>query len=124
MTTKQFLKRKNKIIKKVTGTTLVPKDQIKNVLFKDLYINENINSKYLGGSICPYCSLYYKNNCRECPMAIAGNACEENNDSTWRIARNIWIKNSTEEDHNKLTNLIKQYNIEEGVKLEKNEHDS
>jgi Tfp pilus tip-associated adhesin PilY1 len=73
VTTLKYLKKKNKILKKVTGLTLVPKEQLKNVKLKEpLYVGEVLDDV----SICPYCVLYMKDSsCTECPMYKAGNSC-------------------------------------------------
>ena len=86
MTTLKYLKKKNKILKKVTGLTLVPKEQLKNVkLKKPLHIGEVFDDV----SICPYCVLYMKNgSCTKCPMDKAGNSCILSPDNTYTAVLN------------------------------------
>ena len=76
MSVKKFIKKKNKLIKKVTGVTLVPKKQIKKIDVVPL-------SVYWGDSyLCPYCVKYNDHICTGCPMEKAGNACSKY-DSTY-----------------------------------------
>lgn len=106
MSTKKFLKKKNKIVKAVTGVTLIPKKQIKQTLRVKL----SGTGKYLNSDICPYCELYVLNNCDNCPMKDADNQCSANANTTWSEASTLWSKLSTKADHKKLTKLIKKYN--------------
>ena len=68
MSTLKFMKKKNKIIKKLTGITLIPEDQLVEVEARLLF-------NWLDNSICPYCLLYLNNNCVECPMYKKDNKC-------------------------------------------------
>ncbi len=117
MNTKQFLKKKNKIVKKVTGHTLIPKDQIKNT--PKVYLNETHSLLDLSSDICPYCSIY-NYSCKtkdgkECPMLEENNKCENNRyeddkETTWYISNQAWISKATDKDKEKLRKLIKEYN--------------
>ena len=117
MTSKQYLKRKNKIVKRVTGLTLVPKDQIKKHPFAELDTGDYYLSKageLLTSDICTYCVLYIDNDCVDCPMHKAGNACQANDYSTWKKANILWGKKSLKTDWQELIDLANQYNDEEG----------
>ena len=71
MTTLKFMKKKNKILKKITGITLIPKDQLVEVEAKPLTLGRP-------ESICPYCILFIKSyECEDCPMAIKNNRCSD-----------------------------------------------
>jgi len=119
MTSKQFLKRKNKLVKKVTGITLIPKDQIIKHPFVELEEDLAILFK-LPAVCCTYCQLYREDNCKKCPMAKANNKCrtleDDSNDDTWSKANAIWTEVSTIKNMKKLFNLVKQYNKEKGFK--------
>lgn len=78
MTVIDYINRKNEIIKRITGLTLVPEEQIQEVPVLELK-PENEND----ADICPYC-LYYKKeqddfdtSCGECPMELHDNQCYE-----------------------------------------------
>jgi len=119
MTSKQYLKRKNKLIRKVTGVTLIPKDQIVEHPFIKLNIGKTpIDS--LKGIYCTYCQMYHKNSCEGCPMFEADNRCfpypKDDRPNSWNTANDLWIEKATEEDKLELFNLAKQYNEEEGKK--------
>ena len=111
MKTKKFLRKKNKIVYKVTNTTLVPEDQIQNVQFRYL---ESFNSfGTLHSDLCPYC-LIYDNTCKdkdgnECPMSKAGNNCNDLN-NTWEEANEIWQLEAQKEDLEALQKLVDKYN--------------
>lgn len=115
MKVKKFLKKKNKIIKKVTGMDLIPKDQIKKTPFKHLSFYTNFDINVLSAAICPYCISYQKyTDCSGCPMSDAGNKCITNPESTWHKSKDIWIEKATKKDKKKLKKLCNQYNKEEG----------
>ena len=109
MNTKKFIKKKNKIIKKVTGRTMVPKDQIVNIpkqkLSEDYY-----SSKGLTDLICPYCRLYFSNECVDCPMHEAKNDCITNQYSTYRMIQPLWREKAKNKDILKLQKLTIKYN--------------
>jgi len=112
MTSKKYLKKKNKLVKRVTGLVLVPKDQIKKhpfVLLKDMYATDMLHE-----DICTYCILYADDMCISCPMHKADNECNYNSDSTWRRANDSWVAKATKEDQKELSELVQQYNREEG----------
>ncbi len=111
MTTKRFLKKKNKIVKRVTGLLLVPKDQI--VDRPNVLLNNDSKGLVLSSDVCPYCVDRYTSTmieCSDCPMALAGNSCQGNPDSTWYKANTLWKASVTEEDRDELIKLIKKYN--------------
>jgi hypothetical protein len=116
MTSKQYLEAKNEIVKRVTGVTLIPEDQIIEHKFVELF---PVYPKELYGEICTYCQTYdvKETYCEECPMSTAGNICEDNTDSTWHKANLEWIKLATEYDKEELENLAVQYNDEQGKKI-------
>lgn len=75
MTTVEYLRRKNKILKELTGITLVPESQI--VAVPKLKLKEDYD-----GGICPYCIAfdlssyaYAWNKCKLCPMSLQDNGC-------------------------------------------------
>ena len=111
MKTKTFIKKKNKIVKKVTGITLVPEDQI---IDEPKVMLGYFTSFYLDSSVCPYCVSRRKDNinidCTTCPMSLAGNKCEANENSTWNEANTIWGREAKKKDIKKLSKLIKKYN--------------
>jgi len=119
MTSKQYLKKKNKIVKNVTGVTLIPKDQIVKHPFVELTEDLAILFK-LPAVCCTYCQLYQEDSCKKCPMAKAGNKCRtlENDDAdnTWSKANEIWTETSTVKNMKKLLKLVKRYNKEKGKK--------
>ncbi|MCD6323257.1 MAG: hypothetical protein J7L77_09560, partial [Clostridiales bacterium] len=61
-----FIRKKNKILGKYTGDTLVPKDQIKECTKHTL-------SMITDADACPYCLEYAE--CTGCPMQNANNEC-------------------------------------------------
>jgi hypothetical protein len=75
MTTKEYIIAKNKLIKKHTGLTLVPEDQIIDLPFKKLYI-------YTDESACPYC-IHFE--CHDCPMHKANNSCGSITGTYWTV---------------------------------------
>ena len=99
-----FLKKKNKLVKKVTGITLIPKEQIEKVT----------KHKLLGTSdadICPYCHVY-TNTCDGCPMHTANNQCGIRDfDSTYMKVMAA-LPNSIDEliDIPGMKKLVKKYN--------------
>ena len=70
MTVVEFLRKKNEIIKKHTGLILVPEAQIVEVAKVPLSMNEDINA-------CPYCKIWFSEDCIGCPMAANNNDCYE-----------------------------------------------
>lgn len=106
MTTKEFLIKKNEIIKRATGITLIPENQIIDEPKVKL---EDDCVEYLSSTFCPYCvpRMY----CNTCPMYKAGNQCTDTKkDSTWYRANSIWRKKATEKDKEELKHLIREYN--------------
>ena len=114
MTTEEFIRQKNKIIKKATNLIMVPEDQIVNqpkvkmeVPRKPVYLHENI---------CTYC-IYgqhknIQNKCLECPMSLAGNECSRlDKNCTWYQVNKAWNEKATFADHQKIIDLVKAYNI-------------
>jgi len=112
MTVTEFIKRKNEIVKRVTGLTLVPDDQIEEC--EQIKLQQSVSFKTLGAGICPYCMVYNKDEsciCNDCPMNKANNDCSEIN-STWREINPVWRNKATESDMKELEELVKQYNKE------------
>ena len=70
---KLFMKKKNKIIKKITGITLIPKEMLVEVAPKPLW--------HTSTGSCPYC--VDDGGCNTCPMVKHDNACDEIS-STWQ----------------------------------------
>ncbi len=105
------LVKKNEILFKHTGVTLIPDDQIEDVEYQqsdmirivqslDEYsslaemrlkgygVYNFIGSTILGGRACPYCTIYNENkhnDCDECPMQL-DNQCDPDTDNTWNQA--------------------------------------
>jgi len=107
MTTTELMKRKNKIVFDVTYEILVPLDQIVEV--------NAVRLKprcHLYASNCIYCELFKNDYCRDCPMAIAGNMCLDNVNSTYKICNELWNEKATQDDKDKLYNLIVEYDTE------------
>lgn len=111
MTTKEFLIKKNEIVKKVTGVVLTPENQIVDepkVKLDDDYF------EYLISSTCPYC-MNRKNgefcpcDCDTCPMYLAGNYCLNEN-STWLKANKIWRQKATNKNKYEFKLLVLEYN--------------
>ena len=112
MKTKTFLRKKNKIVKAVTGLTLVPENQIvdEEPVRLDTY---NDDTRNLHSGLSPYCisrTEYIISDCSTCPMHLAGNNCKTEYNSTWEQNQIKWIQLSTTEDQNKLLKLVKKYN--------------
>lgn len=103
MLTSQYIRKKNAIALKLTGVTIVPEGQIRNVEPRQL-TTDNI------ANMCPYCALYFDNECVECPMKEAGNRCDLDVTNTWDIFSDkaIHIPNLTEVPE--FIALIKEYN--------------
>ena len=90
MTTSEFIKEKNQILREVLGLPfdLVPADQIEDV--KKVKLSTEFTT-----SSCPYCAANLTDNkCKNCPMAIAGNGCLKSEESTWRRYITYCKKNS------------------------------
>ena len=109
------MKKKNKLIKKVTALTLVPKKQIVDVGNPKLLITSHTSGWTLNSELCGYCTLFYNEDydeaCSDCPMAKAGNQCSRFNEmSTWNKVSIAWDIHADHEDHAKLLKLAKKYN--------------
>ena len=108
MTTKTYLRKKNKLLREIAGIDfdMVPEDQIQDVEFIEL------NTKSYA-DMCPYC-LYYTE-CTGCPMYEANNQCNTDENNTWRRFLNHFrgdVHSFTSEPS--LQELVRQYN-EEGM---------
>ncbi len=116
MTVREYIERKNELIKKYTGMILVPEDQIIDMeLPKDETLSINDDR-----SACPYCFFYFDYyDCSECPMSKAGNCCL-NKGSTYQnitrdVERNIKPRSITDKGaswYEELCELIEQFNEE------------
>ena len=71
MTTKEYIEKKNELVFKMTGLTLVPEDQIVDTK----YIDKFAAVEYLSKFNCPYCLAYLNKDCKDCPMFEAGKHC-------------------------------------------------
>lgn len=103
MSVKKFIKKKNKIIKKIVGFNVTPKKQIKNIEAKEL----NMFNYH-----CPYCAIYNKSgDCTGCPMDAAGNTCS-NTGGTWDKAYKMVCDEKGEGPNHlpKMKKLIKKFN--------------
>ena len=111
MTEIEYIKRKNAMIFKHTGVTLVPPDQIEDCEQKPLSIEGDAYA-------CPYCKAYYlpTGNCEGCPMAKAGNECDISDNNTYNQVRDAVITSRIISKaapwHDELKELIEQYNRE------------
>jgi len=105
MTTLEFLKEKNKLVKDVTGLILTPKDQLVDIPKVQLHTFKD-STETLSREICPYCTAFY---CCDCPISKANNECGYK-DSTWKVANEAWKIKATKADHNKLMQLVDKYN--------------
>jgi len=111
MTTIEFLKKKNQILREYLGLNfdLVPEEQMINVPFKELS-----NETSAGG--CPYCVEYLNAitaECTGCPMTLAGNSCEVDENDTWtRYISEVKFTHVEEksEAYEPMNDLIKEYN--------------
>jgi hypothetical protein len=116
MTALEYMKKKNKLVFKVTGKVLIPKDQLVDVEFSDEFEPE----EWLNATNCPYCNLH--ESCETCPMALAGNQCRKMDDygnplkNTFSTANEAWLEKSTEKTRQKLYRLGVKY-LESNTKL-------
>jgi hypothetical protein len=110
MTSKEFLEKKNELVKRVTGLVLVPEDQLEEHPFVKLDTRET--GATLMSGICTYCRTY--DNCNECLMAIADNRCGNISRSTWWEANYAWETKATDADRTELMELVNKYNEEKG----------
>jgi len=114
MSVVEFMKRKNEIVKAVTGVILVPEDQIIDIpedKRKPLDLDDDLSEyDFLGTGYCPYCALYFDDGCEGCPMFEADNDCNQDNNGTWAKANKIWTEISTKKDWKKLRDLVTEYN--------------
>ena len=80
MTTLEYMEKKNEIIYKLTGVTLIPKDQLIEVEAKPLSTGGD-------DECCPYCVIYRTEHdftdCYNCPMSKANNECDLDDGSTY-----------------------------------------
>lgn len=79
MKVSKFIRKKNKILKKYTGVTLVPKKQIDDCFPRPL-------SMFTDATACPYCLIYSVediDDCNGCPMGKAGNICNIDDNNTY-----------------------------------------
>lgn len=112
MTTKEFLIKKNEIVKRATGMDLIPLDQI--VDEPKVRLSEEDYCITLDSYICPYCmnrKAYEISpiDCDTCPIYVAGNGCGKG-ESTWFQANSLWINKATDEDVEELILLVQEYN--------------
>lgn len=103
MTTLEYMKRKNEILKKMTGKELIPEDQMVEVDAYPLGMTDTLTGidSASDGSICPYCIVYTdgecdsddSDSCTLCPMKEAGNWCNEEEGPlpTYKIVSNLLI---------------------------------
>ena len=113
MSTKEFLKKKNAIVKRVTNLVLIPEDQIVDTPRVMLTTNDHIRN--LHSDMCPYCITYHDANeedmtCANCPMSEAGNKCGDDDDDTWTAANDKWVEQATSIDRMEMYQLTDQYN--------------
>ncbi len=110
MKTSEFIRKKNKIIKKYTGIDLVPEDQIKDVDF-----NSKMNMAY-DSSCCPYCAF----GCKVCPMVLGNNRCGLEDSTYTKVTLNYYrISDPNAPWHNELKALVNEWN--EDIEKEKKE---
>ena len=112
MTVVEFLQRKNEIIRDATGISLVPDNQIQK------YEHDGFLSMKNDQYACPYCDMFFSNNCIGCPMDTAGNNCT-NEYSTYNQVIDVINRIEKAETitsfrviKKRLAHLIGQYNAE------------
>ena len=114
MKVSKFIKKKNKIVKAVTGVILVPDGQVTNMTYKpELDCDNARDAEYLHSGLCPYCVVYLNNDegrpCIGCPMHTAGNQCQDPN-STWHNVNKRWTAKASPADRKALFKLVKKFN--------------
>lgn len=110
MTALDYLKKKNELVRRVTGKTLIPEYQlVEHELTKEELAGFRPN---FGLSVdnCTYCIMYIvgRNSCKNCPMYRAGNHCAEEK-STYEKARGKWEQKSTQYDKEALYELGREF---------------
>lgn len=107
MTVVEYIRRKNAIIEKACGVTLVPEDQIAELPRSRLSMDTDAEA-------CPYCVEYLLANCKGCPMQEAENMCGGDDDNTYdEVTYKIGF--FTEEEspiYDDLSALVNQFNEE------------
>ena len=105
MTPIEYMHQKNALVKRVTGHTLIPEDQI-----VDVKVVELMPSEVLSDINCPYCRVYRGIiDCTGCPMDEAHNNCSDMN-STYQLCDAAWNAHASQSDKNELLALAIKYN--------------
>lgn len=71
-----YIRKKNALVFKATGLVLVPEEQIVEVEKWKLKVGSD-------ATICPYCMVYFRDDCKGCPMFEAGNKCIDDCHNTY-----------------------------------------
>lgn len=106
MTTLEFIKEKNHIIKKYTGITLIPESQMIDIPKTQLNMTAD---RYA----CPYCMQFLKFQCKSCPMFDANNDCHDTHSTYHQMCLAIGDKDMVATSSpwfEELKMLINQYN--------------
>jgi len=97
MTNIEYMTEKNEIVFTYTGIVLIPKDQMVDLPITVDMVDSmrkylaNVNIKWesiLNGNNCTYCKEYYNrytNSCDGCPMHEAGNTCDKDNSTFYKV---------------------------------------
>lgn len=111
MTLIEFFSRKNEIVHKETGLTLIPQDQI-----------IDINPQKIGrlhitndSGCSPYCifNVIYDDgfeDCSQCPLEQAGNGCGDKNSSYQRVFHHLIMQGRRIHELSAIQDLIEQWN--------------
>lgn len=106
MTTLEFIKKKNEIIRNHCGVTLIPEAQMIDLPKVKLTME-------MDREACPYCVMFLRNQCRECPMFLAGNDCHEPHSTYAEMCDVVGDKDMVGKStpwHKELSELIQSYN--------------
>ena len=117
-----FLKKKNKIIEKYIGLTLVPNKQIYDIPDYKEKLNELDHTGRLGTDndalMCPYCVYYNTINndkycdtemeCTGCPMYENGNWCNDPHSTYRKVINKIGSHLSNTWDNEKYHKMIEE----------------
>ncbi len=103
MTTLEYMTKKNELVKRVTGKTLIPEGQLVEVKLSNNF-KPNI---VLAASNCPYCLIYEDSDkeCEGCIMNIANNRCGVHIHNTWEVCSSLWEGKATDKNKDELYNL-------------------
>ena len=109
MTIREYIERKNALTLEQTGIVLVPDDQIIDME------PMRLSFKNRDAGACPYCIKWigFPNDCKGCPMQLAGNECGGPIDNTYDQIVEV-LGNPLIGSLEGLEELIEEYNISNG----------